>query len=393
MTIRGIQPWRKLTGLAEAVIVIGLPFIKINDESALRFDIPTLRLHLFGISLWMEEFYIVLIAIIFISTLFIFLTIMFGRIWCGWACPQIVLSDMTLFIEKSRNPFSYILLLIVSIVVSANLIWYFVSPYDFFPSLIRGELGRVTWTFWIVLTTVIFLNLLLLRYRFCATVCPYARLQGTLFDNRTLIIAFDEERERECMGCMACVSTCPVDIDIRDGLATECTACARCIDRCAEIMNKKKRPSLINYSFGTPGEKKSLIRPNIMLIGSVTFIFFIYLVYLIISRPLIDMVILPNPSFQSGPLVEGGKINSYILSIKNKGTRYAELMISARGVDGGIEMMPKGLIRVGPNEIKRFPVYIKVIESSIDSVDVEISVESTGDPQVKLHKRMRMNVR
>lgn len=388
MRIRGIQPWRKLVGLAEAVIIIGLPFIKINNESALRFDIPALRLHLFGISLWMEEFYTVLIAIIFISILFILLTIMFGRIWCGWLCPQTVLADMTSFIERARNPFSYILLLMISILVSANLIWYFVSPYDFFPSLIRGELGRVTWTFWIVLATVIFLNLLFLRYRLCATICPYARLQGTLFDNRTLIIAFDERRKKECMGCMACVRTCPVEIDIRKGLATECTACARCIDECTKMMKKRDGHSLINYSFGATGEKKSLIRPNIMLIGSVTFIFFIYLVYLILSRPMIDMVILPNPSFQSGLLADGGKISSYILSIKNKGTRYAELMVSARGLDGEIELMPKGLIRVGPNEIKRFPVYIKILEPSIDWVDVEISVESTGDPQARLHKRI-----
>jgi len=393
MRIRGIQSWRRLVGLTEAVIIIGIPFIKINNESALRFDLPTLRLHLFGISLWMEEFYIVLIAIIFISILFIFLTIMFGRIWCGWACPQTVLSDMTSFIERSRNPFSYLLLLLISILVSANLIWYFISPYDFFPSLIRGELGRVTWTFWIVLTIITFLNLLLLRYRFCATVCPYARLQGTLFDSRTLIIAFDERRKGECMDCMACVRTCPVDIDIRKGPATECTACARCIDACAEMMGKRDRHSLINYSFGIPGERKGLIRQNIILIGSATFIFFVYLLYLLISRPLIDMAVLPNPSFQAGPLAEGRMINSYVLSIRNKGTKDAELMISGRGLDGRIEMMPEGLIRVGPNEIKRVPVYIRALDPLADSVDVEISIESTGHPRVRLQRRIKVRVR
>lgn len=392
MTIKKIQPWRKLAGFTEAVIIIGLPFIKINSESALRFDIPTLRLHLFGISLWMEEFYIVLIAIIFISLLFIFMTIMLGRIWCGWACPQTALSDLTRFIECSKNPLNILILLLISILISANLIWYFVSPYDFFPPLISGELGRVTWIFWIVLTVIIFLNHLLLRYRFCATVCPYARLQGTFFDDRTLIIRFDERRKKECMGCMACVEVCPVNIDIRKGLATECTACARCIDRCADMMSHRDRPSLINYSFGIPGEGKGIMRQNVILIGSVTMIFLVYLLYLLISRPLIDMEVLPNQSFQSGTLAEGRMLSSYVLSIKNRGREGAELIVKAKGLNGKIVMRPEGLIEVGSNEIKRFPVYIRVFETSDDSVDVEIMVESRGHPRIRLERRIRVKL-
>jgi cytochrome c oxidase accessory protein FixG len=392
MTIRGIQPWRRLTGLAEAVIIIGLPFLRINGESALRFDIPTLRLHLFGISLWMDEFYTVLIATIFVATLFIFLTIMFGRIWCGWVCPQTVLSDMTSFIERDRGPLSCLLLFMISTLVAANLIWYFVSPYDFFPLLIRGELARVTWIFWSVLTIIIFLNLLLLRYRFCATICPYARLQGTLFDDRTLVIAFDEQRRNECMGCMACVRVCPVGIDIRDGLAVECTACARCIDRCAEMMGQRDRGSLINYSFGLPGRKGGLVRQNIILIGSVTLIFFAYLIYLLLSRPLVDMTVLPNPTFQSGPLAERKMLNSYILSIRNRSKDDVELTLKARGLNGRIEMRPEGLIRIRAEEVKRIPVYIKASGVSARHVDVEISIESM-DHKMRARKRIRVMVR
>ncbi len=393
MTIKGIQPWRRVTALLEATVIIGLPFLRINYESALRFDIPTLRLHIFGMSLWMEEFYIILIAVIFISLLFILITIILGRIWCGWACPQTVLSDLTSFIEKSRNPFSYLLLLLFSILVSANLIWYFVSPYDFFPLLFQGELGRVTWTFWIVLTVTIFLNLLILRYRFCATVCPYARLQGTLFDDRTLIIAFDESRKEECMDCIACVKACPVDIDIRKGLTIECTACARCIDRCAEMVSHRDRPSLINYSFGIPGEGKGIMRQNVILIGLVTMIFLVYLLYLLISRPLIDMEILPNQSFQSGRPPEGRMLSSYVLSIKNRGREGAELIVKAKGLNGKIVMRPEGLIKVDSNEIKRLPVYIRVFETSDDSVDVKIMVESRGHPRIRLERRIRVTVR
>ena len=82
-TIKGIKPWRRLVGLLEALTLLGLPFLRIKGESALRFDIPTLRLHFFGSALWMEEFFIVLAAVIFLTFFFLFITLLFGRIWCG----------------------------------------------------------------------------------------------------------------------------------------------------------------------------------------------------------------------------------------------------------------------------------------------------------------------
>lgn len=90
-----IRPWRRFAESVQAVIIIGLPFLEIKGDSALRFDVPALQLHFFGLTLWMEEFFIVLVAVIFLSLLVIFLTLVLGRIWCGWVCPQTALNALT----------------------------------------------------------------------------------------------------------------------------------------------------------------------------------------------------------------------------------------------------------------------------------------------------------
>jgi polyferredoxin len=206
-TVPPVALWRRIARIVHAILLPGIPFLKINGESALRFDIPQLKLYFFGKTFWMDEFFIVLVATLFLTFLIVSVTIIFGRIWCGWLCPQTVISDLTVFFERSlRKGFLYRAsayggVFILSIFIGATLIWYFVSPYEFLHRLMAWELGKVIWGFWIVLTVIIFLDFTLVRRRFCATVCPYAKMQGMLFDNRTLIIAFDKRRQKECMDC------------------------------------------------------------------------------------------------------------------------------------------------------------------------------------------------
>jgi polyferredoxin len=95
-----MRPLRWVTEILQAIIVIGLPFLKIRGESALRFDIPSLKLHVFGCTIWMQEFFIVLVATIFFTLFIAFITLVFGRIWCGWLCPQTVIVDFTPFVDR-----------------------------------------------------------------------------------------------------------------------------------------------------------------------------------------------------------------------------------------------------------------------------------------------------
>ncbi|KPK03006.1 MAG: hypothetical protein AMK71_00165 [Nitrospira bacterium SG8_35_4] len=391
---RKIQPWRSVAEISQAVVIIGLPFITIRGESALRFDVPDLEFHFLGITLWMDEFFIVLIAVIFLSLMFIFITVVFGRVWCGWMCPQTVIADFTEFVERAGSKgipaqfMAYGMTILISIMIAANLIWYFISPYEFIPRLIAGTLGNLLWGFWTVLTVVLALNFIFLRRTFCSTVCPYAKLQGTLFDDRTLLVAFDPRRSGECIECMACVKTCPVGIDIRDGTNAACIHCAECIDKCAKVMDPKKKKSLIGYFFGLPGSRGKTVRFSVVLTGAATAAFFAFFLYLLVARSPLDMTILPNYSFQPRTNAHGAVVNSYILSIRNRGSTHEELLVKAKAREGKVKIVPDQVLQVEAGTMKKTTVYVSLDEfSGKETVqDIAIVLESKTVKERSLSK-------
>ena len=397
--MKRFQHWRRIVRILEAVIVIGLPFITINSTSALRFDIPALQLHFFGISIWMEEFFIVLIAIFFLVFLFACITLLYGRVWCGWVCPQTVISDLTGFLHNKEGSvlqriFSLASVFAVSIVVAANLIWYFVSPYEFFPAMINGELGSIVWGFWLSLTAILFLNFTLLRHRFCATVCPYAKLQGVLYDDRTLVIAMDPERKDECIECLACVRTCPVNIDVRKGLSDACINCAQCVDACAPVMEKRKKMSLIGYFFGLPAKTGKVLRQNAVILGAVTVIFMVFFLYLLHVRLPVDVTVLPNSAFPPRITVSGGVTNSYILSIRNKGAMDIHLNVLARMAEKELNITPDGTFQVSAGQVEKRTVYISAHPGQAEKTgdEIEIFIKSVHNDSITIKKNTPFNI-
>lgn len=385
---------RRLIAFIEAAVIIGLPFLRINGESALRFDIPSLQLHFFGLSIWMEEFFIVLTGIIFITLLFVLVTLLFGRVWCGWACPQTVLSDLISSVDKASGrdindkalPWAFTL--IVSVIVSADLIWYFVSPYDFFHQLFSMRMGSVVQGFWIALTLIIFFDLIFLRQRFCATVCPYSMLQGVFFDSRTLTVAFDPRRKDECIGCRACIKACPVGIDIRQGAQRACIHCAKCIDECGTVMAGRGRKTLIDYFRGMPGESGGLLRRNTVIFGAATFIFLAFFLYMLAIRTPFGLTILPNYDFTPRISDTGEATNSYLLSITNRSR--ADMVFEARAsTAGGIaRLVPDSDILVRAGAAKKIPVYITVRKTGNESVtEVEISIMPKVEDAKEVNKK------
>jgi cytochrome c oxidase accessory protein FixG len=399
MMTKGVQPWRRFVEILQAVLLIGLPFLKIGGQSALRFDVPSLQLHFFGVNLWMEEFFIVLIGLLFLTFLIVLVTVLFGRVWCGWLCPQTVLVDFSRFIDRLDNKgtaykaAAYAATFGISALIAADLIWYFVSPYEFIGRLFSGLLGGVLWGFWIVLTAILFLNFAFLRHRFCATVCPYSKVQSVLFDNKTLVIAFDGGRKEECMNCAACVKTCPVGIDIRNGLDAACINCAECIDACAGMMGRRQKKSLVNYSFGLPGETGKMLRQNVVLIGSIVLASLGFLMYLSLARVIVDFTVLPNSAFAPRVGSDGAVINSYILSLENRGKKDLDLSIGVTGENEMIRITPDHAA-LASGESRKVPVYVSIKGMAHDrkSHNISLMLESRGAANLKMNKKAYFNM-
>jgi cytochrome c oxidase accessory protein FixG len=368
--------------VAQGALVLGLPFVRVGGESALRFDADTLRLHLFGTALWMDEFFLVLAGALFLALLFLWATLAFGRLWCGWSCPQTLLSDLTAPLDGWRRRGGWRAaagvagLAAVSAVVGANLVWYFVSPYQFLGQLAAGTLGPVAAGAWGVLAAVVFLDLVFLRARFCATACPYARLQGALFDRHTLVVAYDRRRDRDCVGCGACVRVCPTGIDIREGLQMECIACGDCIDACTPIMAKLGRaPDLVGWFWGEPGAPRRLGRPGVLALGGAAAAALLLTAGAAAGRSALDLTASPASHFAPRLAPDGRAVNAYSVALENRG-RQALLVRLALDAPGGEARVRPAEVPLAAGQHRRLTVVAEARLAGAGTVNAELRAEA-----------------
>ena len=173
-----------------------------REHSAFRH--PSLKLYFFGSVLWIDEVYFFLLVFLLLFTGAQLFAVLYGRVWCGWVCPQAVLSDMTGGLARpsprlqpegiTGSALSQLVLVLVSTVVATGLLFFFVSPYDMLPSLAEKSLGPWTFGSWIFITALVYIDLAFVRQKFCGTICPSARSPVLLFDDRTSVIGFDHSR-------------------------------------------------------------------------------------------------------------------------------------------------------------------------------------------------------
>jgi cytochrome c oxidase accessory protein FixG len=363
---------RRFFFLLQAALMLGLPFVRISGESALRFDMTSLKLYFFGSVIWISEaYYFFLVFLLFFLGIMLF-TVIYGRIWCGWTCPQTIFSDVARSVEKIAAWFvhhrvlrmlvSQFVLVMVSMLVSANLIWFFVSPYDVFRDMVARSLGPWTFRSWVAFSLLIYLNLAFVRQKFCTSVCPYARLESAVSDDRTLSIAFDPARRDECLGCEACTSKCPTDVDIRRGLQADCIDCAECIDTCAGQMSTRGKKPLIGYVRGTTRDeaKKSLRHRVIGL--SVAFgliaVLFAYQVYVRMPMDFRVMRDEEQPYHQIG--VRGQMMNAYFLLVENRSLQPALCRLSVSGVKDAELVFDENPFLLPGNSLIKLKVYVFV---------------------------------
>ncbi len=309
--------WRVFFVVLTQVIFYGLPWLQWNGRQAVLFDLASRKFYIFGLVFWPQDFiYLTVFLVISALSLFLF-TAVAGRLWCGYACPQTVYTEMFLWIERKiegdhtkqkkldSEPWRAHKIAIKSAkhaVWIALALWTGFSFVGYFTPIktLAGEvvdLGLGSWeTFWILFYGfATYANAGWMREQVCKYMCPYARFQSVMFDRDTLTITYDVKRGEprgprskkvdrhaaglgDCIDCLICVQVCPVGIDIRKGLQYECIGCAACVDGCNQVMDKMGYPpGLIRYTtenalardYDTKAMWRQVLRPRTLVYAAV----------------------------------------------------------------------------------------------------------------------------
>ncbi|WP_296947600.1 cytochrome c oxidase accessory protein CcoG [uncultured Massilia sp.] len=362
------------------LLFYGVPWLQVHGRQAVLFDLETRKFHLFGLTLWPQDF-IYLAALLIICAYGLFLvTAVAGRIWCGYACPQTVYTEIFLWIERriegnrsarirldrqrwngekiAKRGSKHLAWALVALWTGFTFVGYFTPIRTLGHEALRFGLGP--WeSFWVLFyACATYENAGWLREQVCKYMCPYARFQSAMFDRDTLIVSYDVKRgeprgvdksgarataKGDCIDCSMCVQVCPTGIDIRNGLQYECIGCAACVDACDTVMDKVHKPhGLIRYSTGNALAqgwsgaqiRRRILRPRVIGYG----VFFLLIAgamttSLVLRTPLKLDVIRDRGAM--GREVEDGLIeNVYRLQVMNTGEEAHVFRIAVAGIPG-----------------------------------------------------------
>lgn len=286
---------RQWTFLALHVVLFVTPWVYVGGRPALLFDLRSRQLFVLGQIFTASDTIFLLVILLFLAFTLFFATSLFGRLWCGYACPQTVFlewwirpiekwieGDRSTRLRRERGPLSAELVwrkllkwaafLAVALVVSMVFMSYFAGARDIWTG--RGGAGEYAIVGFF--TFVWFFDFAWFREQFCNYLCPYARFQGALTDDETIQISYLAKRgeprggkaaaaDGRCIDCGKCVVVCPAGIDIRDGFQLECIACARCVDACTGVMSRLNHPTLVAYTSVAEmerGKRPRILRPR-----------------------------------------------------------------------------------------------------------------------------------
>lgn len=351
---RLLGPWRTACQWLTTLLIIAIPFVRVDGDSLLRLDFPTLTLHAGGRVFPIETLSLFLLLGLALLLLFLLVTLAFGRAWCGWACPQTTLVDLVEWCARklggkvaagilSASPGQRLLLhllyLLLALLVGANLVWYFVAPYYFFPQLLAGSLHWAAVLTMVATAALVYLDLVWLRRLFCKEFCPYGRFQTVLVDPGTLTLRYHPDEAPRCIRCGACVKACPTGIDIRDGYQIECINCGRCLDACREVMARRGQNGIIRYTFGLEGRgPRALVNPRVALVTMAFLALLGILAVVAAERTSISVKAARNAALMPRPVGTGQTINFFTLYLVNREASPQQFLVNATSGGSAVEL-------------------------------------------------------
>jgi cytochrome c oxidase accessory protein FixG len=434
--------WRWALVWATQIVFYGGPWLTWNERQAVLFDIAQRKFYLFGLVFWPQDIvYLAVLLIISALALFLF-TAVAGRLWCGYACPQTVYSEIFLWIEQKiegdrnarirldRAPWSARKVLVkgakhaawiaVALWTGFTFVGYFTPIRELGDAALSLSTGP--WeTFWILFYGfATYGNAGWMREQVCIYMCPYARFQSAMFDRDTLIITYDKERGEprgsrarradkaalglgDCVDCGVCVQVCPTGIDIRDGLQYQCIGCAACVDGCNQVMDRMGYPrGLIRYSTQNALEQgftrrqmfARVLRPRVLVYSAVLAgIVAAAAAGLALRVPLKVDVIRDRAAIARE--AEDGRIeNVYRLQIMNTAERARAFQIAVAG-QPSLELASAPRVDLGATEVRSVAVRVRAEPGLLapGAHRIEFHVRAADDESVAVLERSVFIVR
>ena len=410
------QRLRRWTFLGLHLVLFLTPWVRIGGHPALLFDLEARRLYAFGAIFTAADTILLLLMLLFLAFSLFFFTSLYGRLWCGYACPQTVFLDAWIrplerwiegdrarrqrldqggwsFEKVWRKAAKWSVFAAVAFVTAMAFMSFFAGA----PELWTGRAGPVEYALVGIFTAGWFLDFVWFREQFCNFLCPYARFQSALTDDETLIISYDARRgeprggatartEGRCIACSKCVAVCPHGIDIRNGFQLECIACAKCVDACEDIMGRLGHESLIRYATlaEDQGRAPRRLRPRTVVYAGLLTGLAAAWVALILDRTPFEAGVSRAPGSLFTLDADGAVRNTYLLRITNNDPAPDSIpfAVEVQGLPGA-EVVAQD-VRLGSTESRTVPLVIRVRqdEAMPRTVPIKVRVRSPSSEMV-----------
>ncbi|MDS1309786.1 cytochrome c oxidase accessory protein CcoG [Marinobacter xiaoshiensis] len=433
---------KEVTGLFQRIRTVSLMalmsmyflfvWITLDGSPLIHFDLPAREFHLYGATFFPRDFFLLSGMLIICAFGLFFITTLFGRVWCGYTCPQTVWTFIFMWVEEriegSRNkrmkldkaPNSrekifkksakHTIWLLIALLTGLTFVGYFYPIRELIADIFTFQANGWAY-FWVAFfTAATYINAGWMREQVCLYMCPYARFQSVMFDPNTRIVSYDPNRGEprggrkkdvnpeevdlgDCIDCGQCVHVCPTGIDIRDGLQYECIGCALCIDACDEIMDKMDYPrGLIRYTTENEleGKPSKLLRPRTFGYGAVLTAMIGAIIFVIATRVPAQLDVLRDRGALFSFNGEGRIENSYTLKIVNMSEVPQTFKLSVKGLEG-VRILTQTQVSVASGENRSLPTVVDVPPESIPQSNNEIifHAQSETDASLKLETESR----
>lgn len=405
--------WKRRTIVAWLLLGfwVAVPFIRINGNPLILLDIANRKFIIFGAIFWAQDTFILALLMLSFVLFVVLFTVTYGRLWCGWTCPQTIFLEMVFrrieyLIEGDyrerhqldnspwttkkifKKTLKHGIFILISVAMTNVFLMWFIGSERWL-QLITEPISQHLGGFGIMLliSAVFYWIYSFFREQICTMVCPYGRMQGVLLDSKSIMVAYDYVRGEprggrgsgDCTDCKQCISVCPTGIDIRNGTQLECINCTACIDQCNKIMKVIGKPQgLIRYTSeaAIKSGHSSVWNARNRAYTVVLFIIFAFFVFTLVSRPEIETTILRTPGliYQEQ---DSTYSNVYNIKIVNKTHEEMPLELKLLSHKGKIQMAGNSMVIKDQDKFEStFLVYIPKPEITSDKTEIEFGIFS-----------------